>query len=475
MKNRYYRLCIVVLLLGACDRISDGPLMLVQRVTTTGTGSAAAIDAMVPVVPFGDFHADEPMLGQPDGDSRPGIPDDWYNNATADIAASEYHINYQAGVGAFQSPNRKQNLRITYHGDGFDLEPRTDSAGWKMSLTLDRIGRPGDWSFPTDSATITTEDATLTADHGDFAMDYRNTTEGMRQNFTVRQRPAGEGPLQVRLNCTGDLHAADMGGNAIAFCASTADGTGRTPTVWYKDLHVWDAIGDTLQATATLDGGEVVLSVLDAMAQYPITVDPMSTTAGWTGESDQVTAHFGQSVCSAGDVNGDGYSDIIIGADDLDNGQTNEGRAYVFHGSANGVLAVAAWTAESNSANALFGSSVSTAGDVNGDGFSDVIVGAPELTNGQNLEGRVYVFFGSAAGLAATAAWIYESNTTLTNLGAAVALAGDINAMGTASRMRAWCWSSTARPPGCPPRPTGPTRATSHRRAKATAWPVRVM
>ena len=47
-------------------------------------------------------------------------------------------------------------------------------------------------------------------------------------------------------------------------------------------------------------------------------------------------AGFGTSVSTAGDVDGNGYSDVIIGAPGFDNGQTNEGRAFVYHGSVSG-------------------------------------------------------------------------------------------------------------------------------------------
>ncbi|MCX5801506.1 MAG: FG-GAP-like repeat-containing protein [Candidatus Eisenbacteria bacterium] len=141
-------------------------------------------------------------------------------------------------------------------------------------------------------------------------------------------------------------------------------------------------------------------------------------------------AYFGFSVGTAGDVNGDGYSDVIVGAPNYANGQTNEGRAYVYHGSAGGLAATAAWTAESDQASADFGHSVGTAGDVNGDGYSDVIVGAYEYSNGQTREGRAYVYYGSAGGLAATAAWTAESDQANACFGYSVGTAGDVNGDG---------------------------------------------
>ena len=54
-------------------------------------------------------------------------------------------------------------------------------------------------------------------------------------------------------------------------------------------------------------------------------------------QSDQIEANFGFSVASAGDVDGDTYADVIVGADEYDAGETGEGAAFVFRGSASGV------------------------------------------------------------------------------------------------------------------------------------------
>jgi len=61
-------------------------------------------------------------------------------------------------------------------------------------------------------------------------------------------------------------------------------------------------------------------------------------------------------------VNGDGLSDVIVGSYQFDNGQSDEGRAFAYHGSPVGLAVAPNWTAESNQAGAFFGFSVSTAG-----------------------------------------------------------------------------------------------------------------
>jgi len=146
-------------------------------------------------------------------------------------------------------------------------------------------------------------------------------------------------------------------------------------------------------------GPGVRLIVDTTSALYPITIDPLATTPNWTAESDQAFAYFGGSVGTAGDVNGDGYADVIVGAVYYDNGQTDEGRAFVYHGSASGLSMTPNWTAESDQAGASFGGSVGTAGDVNGDGYADVIVGANGYDNDQTEEGRAFVYHGSAGSL----------------------------------------------------------------------------
>jgi len=158
----------------------------------------------------------------------------------------------------------------------------------------------------------------------------------------------------------------------------------------------------------------------------------LSGTPAWMAESHQASSRFGFSVSAAGDVNGDGYSDIIVGCHRFDNGETDEGRAFVYLGSVSGLSPAPAWTAESDQLNALFGYSVSTSGDVNGDGYSDVVVGAVNFGDLYAQEGRAFVYVGSASGLSSSPAWTADGDWTLAQLGGSVATAGDVNGDGYA-------------------------------------------
>jgi hypothetical protein len=143
---------------------------------------------------------------------------------------------------------------------------------------------------------------------------------------------------------------------------------------------------------------------------------------------DGGVGYFGVSVASAGDVNGDGYADLVVGAQDVMSGT---GRAYVYLGSASGLIAMPATALIGpDGVGGSFGESVASAGDVNGDGYADLVVGAWRVTS---ATGRAYVYLGSASGLATTPA------TALTgpdgangSFGRSVAGAGDVNGDGYA-------------------------------------------
>ena len=168
------------------------------------------------------------------------------------------------------------------------------------------------------------------------------------------------------------------------------------------------------------------------MSVYLGSPEGLATTSGWSSESDQASASYGYALCSAGDVNGDGYSDIAVAAHNYDNGETNEGRVWVYHGSRSGPSAEADWIVEGNEASGYFGYSISGAGDVNGDGYDDLIVGQHRHDSGFVDAGRALVFHGSPTGLSRGANWTMSGTQTSEEFGGAVSAAGDVNGDGYA-------------------------------------------
>jgi hypothetical protein len=200
-------------------------------------------------------------------------------------------------------------------------------------------------------------------------------------------------------------------GNSVA-CAGDINGDGYSDILvgayYYSNGQSWEGVVFVYQGS------------INGIGATPTTIL----------ECNQTSAHFGTSVASAGDVNGDGFADVIIGAYLYDNGETNEGAAFVFHGSSGGISTTPAVLVESNQVSAFYGYCVSSAGDVNGDGYSDVIVGAYHFDNGQTDEGASFVYHGSASGLNTTVATLLESNQASSDFGFSVASAGDVNGDG---------------------------------------------
>lgn len=157
-----------------------------------------------------------------------------------------------------------------------------------------------------------------------------------------------------------------------------------------------------------------------------ITVDP-----AWTAEmSSQTYSAYGMRVNGGGDIDGDGYDDVIVGAENYDNGEADEGLAQVFYGSSSGLSSTPGWSTESNQANAYYGRSASIVGDLNSDGYDDVAVGAHYYDDGSTNEGAVFVFYGSPMGLKDTADYVLEINKSNSMFGYSVAGAGDVNGDG---------------------------------------------
>jgi len=251
---------------------------------------------------------------------------------------------------------------------------------------------------------------------------FENREQGIEQGWTIATPPVGVDPLWIGLEIEGELHLRIEAG---ARSGALVDSTGEVH-LRYRDLKAYDATGRELHAELVSGSTGVGIRVDDAGAIYPLTVDPLLTGPAWVVEENQPGAQLGVSIASA-NVNGDDYDDVILGAPLYDAGDINEGCAFVFLGSACNLLE--SWRAEGNQANALFGQSVSTAGDVNGDGYDDVIVGAPKYDNGQADEGRAFMYLGMGAypGIKPDAPWTAEGNQVDAQFGWSVASAGSVN------------------------------------------------
>jgi hypothetical protein len=127
------------------------------------------------------------------------------------------------------------------------------------------------------------------------------------------------------------------------------------------------------------------------------------------------------------DVNGDGYQDMAVGAP-MYNNNSKMGRVYIFHGSTTGIGTLASKTLTGENSNDYFGVSLAL-GDINGDGYSDCVIGASGYSS---KTGRIYVYFGSTDGINSTSSPAFQARdgaTSAENFGGPLDI-GDVNGDG---------------------------------------------
>ena len=391
------------------------------------------------------------------------------------VRKAEYNITRQDTCvidgmpGGLHAANRANNLRAYFRKDGVQLvERETSDPEWDLRIRLEAWGHDGAMQPAPEVQPAAAEHTNrVTYTRPGIEEWFENTESGLEHGFTITSAPPEQVPLgrgikgdvsgvPLRRGIKGDVSGVPLGrgikgdvsgvplgrgikgdvtdliltmtlsgnttarntANPTAIEFTTPDGT---IVAQLAQLDARDANGAAIPATISAKAGhtEIRLAVVDA--SYPITVKGLYVPppiGDWQAYGEQEQAYFGSSVAGAGDVNGDGYADVIVGAYRYDNGQYGEGAAFVFLGSPSGIVgtdpATAAAMLESDQDFASMGVSVSGAGDVNGDGYADVIVGADRFDNGRADEGAAFVFLGSPSGIVgtnpATAAAMLESD-----------------------------------------------------------------
>lgn len=236
-------------------------------------------------------------------------------------------------------------------------------------------------------------------------------------------------------NCTAVAFQADVTGSAFKVPEALATGVWFWRLRWHRN-HTLDTVpGPTWQFTVgarsapidasygtTLDVNgdgcaDVAVGAIDADRVYLYAGGTMGVARDpWRVLSAPEAGLFGWTVGSAGDVNGDGYADLLVTA-------PTTGRAYVYAGGPLGVEAEPTVTLDAPAGVGSFGVDAVGAGDLNRDGYADVVVGSGA--------DRAYVYLGSAAGLATTPAGELHGPAASEFSGTLAAL-GDVNGDGYA-------------------------------------------
>jgi hypothetical protein len=230
-----------------------------------------------------------------------------------------------------------------------------------------------------------------------------------------------------------DLSTADasfIGEAAYDHSGYSVSGTGDVNRDGYDDILVGAYWNDEGGSSA----GQTYL-ILGKGTGWSMDTDLSTVDASFLGEA--VAGRSGYSVSGAGDVNDDGYDDILVGAYEDDDGGSEAGQTYLILGKETG------WSMDTNlsTADASFigeaagdrsGASVSGAGDVNNDGYDDILVGAYGNDEGGSTAGHTYLILGKETGWSmdnnlSTADASFIGEDSLNYSGKSVSGAGDVN------------------------------------------------
>jgi Divergent InlB B-repeat domain/FG-GAP repeat/FG-GAP-like repeat len=366
----------------------------------------------------------------------------WLAQAEKNIALMEYDpvkINRNDQLAAIGSPewalaNRANNFYATIGTADWQMQfGKKGDNDYTWNFSLQGLSRTG--GGQTDFGKIVGDQITKASGtivinrNGNIQEWYKNSQAGLEQGFSIANKPSGEGQLIITGRIKTNLSASSSP-EEIVFSKN------KKEVFQYGDVSAFDSRGKKLPAQiaySSLEGKkQIKLIIDDSQAVYPITIDPLSSSPDWSNDNPNEEPSFGFSVASAGDLNGDGYDDVIVGAPTY---LRDYGAVFVYYGSASGFYVYPDWTVSGNQAGEGFGASVASAGDVNGDGYADIIVDASNYATSSLQVGRLYAYYGSAHGLDATSSyteignynWSVIGDQDMGLFGWSVASAGDIN------------------------------------------------
>jgi trimeric autotransporter adhesin len=287
---------------------------------------------------------------------------------------SRYWPHAAAGSLHAKNPQHALAANFTRHG----VEISSNAARWDFAL---RGYGYGNDLVRTGQASPQARKNRVEYTRGALTEWYINGPLGLEQGFTLAKPPANAKgqPLTVALALSGNLTAA-------------TDASGSTLTLKQRDgkaalrvagLLAHDATGRELQARFALRGGELLLQVDDAGAQYPLVVDPFVQQAELTALDGAANDHFGYSVA----ISGDGSTALVGAPYHTVSGNSNQGVVYAFTFSAGSWTQQPDLTASDGAFGDYFGSSVA----LSNNGTTALIGALGHTVNGNN-QGTAYVF-----------------------------------------------------------------------------------
>ncbi len=326
-----------------------------------------------------------------------------------------YEANRHAAVaveGGYVARNPGQHWRTRFDGRGFLVTP--DDGAWAWGLELVSFGRAGDERVVESPGCMDAQGQRVEYEWDDSLTEwYVNDRRGLEHGYTIHRRPdAGrdsrsggcergfshQQALNITLAVRGGLRPQVSGnGHDVTF----VDVSGAA-VLNYHGLRVFDADGRSLPAHFESSDDALRLTIDDAGARYPLTVDPIAQQAYLKASNAGLGDEFGYSVAVSGDTvvigaPGEASSATVINGNQADNSASDSGAAFVFVRSGTTWSQQAYLKASNAEANDMFGFSVAVSGDT-------VVVGAyredssatgidgDQADNSAPFSGAAYVF-----------------------------------------------------------------------------------
>ena len=298
-------------------------------------------------------------------------------------------------IGAMYNDENGNNAGQTYLIFG-------KSTGWTMGIDLSNA----DASFLGEgdaSGRMVVGVGDVNADgYDDFAIGAQGSNSA-GQTYLIFGKARGWGN-DVPLS---DSNASFLGESVKDYSGNSIAGAGDVNGDGYDDI----LIGAVYNDESGLYAGQTYV-IFGKKTGWIMDMNLSNSDASFMGENEG--DYSGRAIACVGDVNGDRYDDILIGANGNDEGGNLSGQTYLIFGKPNG------WTMDTSlsNANASFigeyteddsGFSVAGAGDVNRDGYDDILIGAKTNDGGSNNAGQTYLIFGRTNG------WTMDVNLTNSN------------------------------------------------------------
>jgi hypothetical protein len=357
----------------------------------------------------------------PVSDDAAADPQVWLERAQARAAREGARVHLEDGRALVH--HQGSGLSLTLDAEGATLVHGDDAP---QTVTLQTTAlRQGGTRVALDAGAPAVEDCEgprcrmrAVVDQGALSSWWEHAPDGIEQGWTV-PAPIGAGALVVEVQL--DLPTRVVDG-ALQVGAERDGFIGEA-------ISAWDAAGRALEvdAVATLDGFELQVDVEGAA--WPVTIDPVWRPWSWQ-KAGPAGSGFGDAVALDGDVNGDGFADALVGAPGWSGARRSSGRVWLYLGGPAGLSTTAAATWTGTQTDHRLGSAVGFIGDVNGDGLDDFALGADGHDGVNQNEGVVWVFHGTTGALPAAPQVSLTGSARNRRFGGSLDGAGDVNGDG---------------------------------------------